>query len=224
MANRLLTGDFAYIPTGAGPLRIRLVDRFATAAETFMTNAWLVTPAADGTFSLSIPVPDTGTARYVIELPDRSLVSANIGVGPTLTIETLITANTVVQPQNVVQATVDSALTATVGTLSNLTTTAKTTAVAAINELRTSITSLSLGASGISDSVTGTATTWSSSKVSSEVGLVAATVPASTVRFISQTLTVGQQTQARTNIGALATTAAGDTEANLVALFETALV
>ena len=45
------------------------------------------------------------------------------------------------------------------------------------------------------------------------------------VRFdAAQTLTVAEQQQARTNIGAIATSAVGDTDTDFVALFEAALV
>ncbi len=121
-------------------------------------------------------------------------------------------------------------LTTAVGSLGSLTTTAKSSLVAAINEIAQA------AATGIDDGVTGAASTWSSTKISSEIsgavsGLVGgagaaldtlkelaaalgndpsfattiATQIANRVRYDeAQTLTSPQQAQARANIGAAA--------------------
>ena len=136
-------------------------------------------------------------------------------------------------------------LTAAVGSLGSLTTTAKSNLVAAINEIAQAAAS----ATGINDGVTSGAATWSSTKISSEIsgavsGLVggagtaldtlkeladalgndpsfAATIAtqiANRVRFdAAQTLTAPQQTQALANIGAQSAAAIGNPDRNLVA-------
>ena len=123
-------------------------------------------------------------------------------------------------------------LTAAVGSLGSLTTTAKSNLVAAINEIALAAAS----ATGIDDGVTSGASTWSSNKISSEIsGAVsdlvggagaaldtlnelaaalgndpsfAATIAAEVANRVrydaAQTLTSPQQTQARANIGAAA--------------------
>ena len=123
-------------------------------------------------------------------------------------------------------------LTTAVGSLGSLTTTAKSSLVAAINEIAQAAAS----ATGIDDGVTSGASTWSSTKISSEIsgavsGLVdgagaaldtlkelaaalgndpsfattIATQIANRVRYDeAQTLTSPQQAQARANIGAAA--------------------
>jgi hypothetical protein len=53
--------------------------------------------------------------------------------------------------------------------LSALTTTAKSNLVAAVNELKAAVDAASAGSAGIDDATTATTTTWSSSKVSSEL-------------------------------------------------------
>lgn len=137
--------------------------------------------------------------------------------------------------------------------LSGLTTTQKGNLVAAINEVRASVS----GAAGINDATTTTSSTWSSSKVSSEIttrlGALTAGAPtaldtldelanalgddanfAATITTAlgnrvrvdaAQTLTAAQQLQARSNIGAPASADFGDvTTLDLVATFQAALV
>lgn len=132
-------------------------------------------------------------------------------------------------------------LTTAVGSLESLTTTAKSSLVAAINEIVQAM--ASVNATWIDDSVTSGASTWSSSKVSSEIsgaisGLVAdalgsdhsfattiATQIANRVRFDDvQVLTAPQKAQACENIGAASLVAIGDPDRDLVAAYVAAKV
>jgi len=138
------------------------------------------------------------------------------------------------------------------GTLSSLTTTDKSSLVAAINELKTAI----LTAVAIDDIAIATTSTYSSSKIVSvldalkadirggadpaydtllelqqalqndQTGIAALTAAIDNrVRFDAvQTLTVPQQTQARANIGAVASSDIGDTNTDFVTIFNAALV
>lgn len=137
------------------------------------------------------------------------------------------------------------------GILSNLTTTDKSSLVAAINELKAAIVS----AAAIDDTQSSTTTTYSSSKVvalldalkadilggadpaydtllelqqalqNDQTGIAALTAAIDKrVRFdAAQTLTTAEQQQARTNIGAVAAADIGDTATDFVAIFEAAL-
>ena len=138
------------------------------------------------------------------------------------------------------------------GTLTLLSTTDKSSLVAAINELKSAI----VAAAAIDDSQVSTSTTYSSNKVvtlldalkadilggadpaydtllelqqalqNDQTG-IAALIAAidKRVRFdAAQTLTVPEQTQARSNIGAVAATDIGDTDTDFVAIFNAALV
>ena len=141
-------------------------------------------------------------------------------------------------------------LTAAVGSLGSLTTTAKSSLVAAVNEIAQAAASVTR----IDNGVTSGASTWSSSKISSEIsgavsGLVGsagaaldtlkeladalgndpsfattiATQIANRVRFDDvQTLTQPQMAQARANIGAQSAAAIGDPDRDLVAYYNTA--
>jgi hypothetical protein len=60
--------------------------------------------------------------------------------------------------------------------LNGLTTTAKTNLVAAINELKAGLDAAAGGAAGINDAATGSGSTWSSSKIASEISAAAAAV------------------------------------------------
>ena len=138
-----------------------------------------------------------------------------------------------------------------IGTLASLSTTDKTSLVAAINELKGAIGA----ATSIDDAQVGIATTYSSSKIvglldalkaeilggadaaydtlleiqqaiQSGDGSIAALLDAvnKRVRFdAAQTLTAAEQAQARTNIGAVAAADVGDTAFDFVAAFEGAL-
>lgn len=137
------------------------------------------------------------------------------------------------------------------GDKATLTTVNKSTLVAAINELQSSLS----GAAGISDTASDTSHTWSASKIIAELNAAKASIidgaPAAydtlleianklasddtatagmltainnRVRFdAAQPLTAPQQLQARTNIGAVASSDIGNTETNFVTTFEAAL-
>lgn len=138
------------------------------------------------------------------------------------------------------------------GTLTALTTTDKSSLVAAINELKAAIVTAVM----IDDLQVSTTTTYSSNKVvtlldalkadilggadpaydtllelqqalqNDQSGIAALTSAIDKrVRFdAAQTLTVLEQQQARTNIGAIAATDIGDVATDFVAIFEAALV
>ncbi|MCP9495895.1 MAG: hypothetical protein MSG64_15710 [Pyrinomonadaceae bacterium MAG19_C2-C3] len=150
-------------------------------------------------------------------------------------------------------------LRAAIGALSGLTTTDKSSLVAAVNEVKAGI---GTGGSGstIDDANTATTTTYSSSKITAVVANVKAEVKTEILGGASaaydtlaeiqalmdadntetssiltalgnrvradaaQGLTAAQQLQARANIAAVATDDVGNTDTNLVALFEAALI
>lgn len=137
------------------------------------------------------------------------------------------------------------------GALASLTTTDKSSLVAAINELQAAVTN----GAGIDDANVALTTTYSSSKIVSLLDTLKAEILGGAdaaydtlleiqqllqdgttgldallaavnnrVRFDApQTLTVPEQTQARSNIGAVATTDVGNTDTDFVAIFEAAL-
>ena len=141
---------------------------------------------------------------------------------------------------------------ATAGNLAGLSTTDKSSLVAAINELKSAI----ITAVAIDDLQVSTTTTYSSNKVvtlldalkadilggadpaydtllelqqalqNDQTGIAALTAAIDKrVRFdAAQTLTVPEQQQARDNIGAVAATDIGDVSTDFVAIFNAALV
>ena len=143
-------------------------------------------------------------------------------------------------------------LTTAVGSLGSLTTTAKSSLVAAINEIAQAAAS----ATGIDDGVTSGASTWSSNKISSEIsGAVSdlvggagaaldtlnelaaalgndpsfattiATQIANRVRYDeAQVLTAPQKAQACDNIGAASLVATGDLDRDFAAAYTAAKV
>ena len=143
-------------------------------------------------------------------------------------------------------------LTTAVGSLGSLTTTAKSSLVAAINEIAQAAAS----ATGIDDGVTGASSTWSSNKISSEIsGAISdlvggagaaldtlkeladalgndpsfattiATQIANRVRFDDvQVLTAPQKAQACDNIGAASLAVTGDLDRDFAAAYTAAKV
>ena len=141
---------------------------------------------------------------------------------------------------------------ATAGNLASLSTTDKSSLVAAINELKAAV----LSATAIDDNQIATSTTYSSNKIVSlldalkadilggadpaydtllelqqalqndQSGIAAITAAIDKrVRFdAAQTLTVAEQAQALANIGAVAASDIGDTATDFVAIFNAALV
>jgi capsid protein len=137
------------------------------------------------------------------------------------------------------------------GTLASLTTTDKSSLVAAINELQSAV----LSGTGIDDANVALTTTYSSSKIVTLLDTLKAEILGGAdaaydtlveiqqllqdgtsgldallaavnnrVRFdAAQTLTVIEQQQARENIGAIALAAIGDADTDFVAVFEGAL-
>ena len=138
------------------------------------------------------------------------------------------------------------------GTLASLTTTDKSSLVAAINELQSAV----LSGTGIDDANVALTTTYSSTKIVTLLDTLKAEILGGAdaaydtlveiqqllqdgtsgldallaainnrVRFdAAQTLTVIEQQQARSNIGAIELTAIGDDDTAFVAVFEGALV
>jgi len=138
------------------------------------------------------------------------------------------------------------------GNLANLSTTDKSSLVAAINELQAAVVSSAV----IDDAQVATTSTYSSSKIVSLLDALKAEILGGAdaaydtlveiqqllqngtsgldallaavnnrVRFdAAQTLTVPEQTQARSNIGAVAAVDIGNTDTDFVAVFEGALV
>lgn len=139
--------------------------------------------------------------------------------------------------------------------LSSLTTTAKSSLVAALNELKAAIDAADGAA--ISDTTTTTTTTWSSSKINTQItNAIAAVINSAPTALdtldelaaalgddanfsatvttalgnrvrtdtASQGLNSTQQSNARTNIGAVSSSDVGDTTTNFVTTFEAGLL
>jgi hypothetical protein len=138
--------------------------------------------------------------------------------------------------------------------LSGLTTTAKSSLVAALNELQQAVqAAASSGGAAINDATSTTTTTWSSSKIGQAISAATSALVDSSPAALdtlkelaaalgndanfsatittalgnrvrvdaAQTLTTGQQAQARTNIGAASAADVGDTSTDFAAYYAT---
>lgn len=112
MTTRIITGCI-YHPVGGAPwasgqVIFYLESFFANGAYTYPTEVYTVTTAADGTFTTSVAVPDTGTAYYRCGLPDGSNFSFNIGAGAAVALNDLIAITTAPVTPSALQLLIDA--------------------------------------------------------------------------------------------------------------------
>lgn len=113
MATRTVSGTI-YHPGGStawasASVKFRLVNYFATASLSYPTEQYTATTASDGTFSVALAVPDSGTAIYECTLPDNSAFQFAIASGAATTLEALIaSAQSTGTAQNTVQTAIDA--------------------------------------------------------------------------------------------------------------------
>lgn len=113
MGTRAITGTIYHpgsnTPWADASVLFRLINPFATASESYPTEQVAVTTESDGTFSVELAVPDTGTARYECRLPDWRAFQFSLASGAATTLETLINAaGSSGVPQNTVQTAIDT--------------------------------------------------------------------------------------------------------------------
>lgn len=113
MTTRTVTGTI-YHPGGStawvgAVVRFRLAVRFATASLSYPAENVPVTTDSNGAFSVTLAVPDSGTAQWQCELPDGSSFQFALASGAATTLEALISAaaSTSVD-QNTVQTAIDA--------------------------------------------------------------------------------------------------------------------
>lgn len=88
MTARTITGTLPTYPRST--VRFRQRSIFLTASATYLSGEYSATCDSTGAFSIAVPVPDSGTVAYLIELPDGTAVGVNLGAGLATTLEALL--------------------------------------------------------------------------------------------------------------------------------------
>lgn len=71
-------------------MRFRQTQPFLLASATYLSAEYGAATDASGAFAISVPVPDTGTVAYLIELPDGTAAAVHLGSGAATTLELLL--------------------------------------------------------------------------------------------------------------------------------------
>lgn len=111
MATRTVTGTLYHLDGTAwenGVVKFALVEPFQTATETYPKEEHSETADSNGAISITLGVPDTGTAKYRIELPDGKKYIVYLASGAATTLESLLTIAGSAVAQDAVQTIVDA--------------------------------------------------------------------------------------------------------------------
>ena len=123
MGTRTVTGTVYHLdnsPWDDGEVKFTLLEPFETATETYPRETHTETLDVNGEFSITLAVPDTGTAYYKVELPDGNSYKFYLEAGAATTLESLLTIAGSEVDQDAVQTLIDAN---NVLTITNVTTT-----------------------------------------------------------------------------------------------------
>lgn len=93
MPTRTVTGTCRHVDgTGwaSGVVKFHLITAFETTTEVYPQEVFSETLDANGAFSITLGVPDTGSASYVIITPDNAAYSVSLADGAATTLQALL--------------------------------------------------------------------------------------------------------------------------------------
>jgi hypothetical protein len=111
MPTRTVTGTILHNDGSAwagGVIRFILKHPFQTSTETYPIDTHEEILDTSGQFSITLGVPDTGTAEYYIIIPDGKKYKVNLEDGAATTLESLLTIAGSVIAQDAVQTLIDA--------------------------------------------------------------------------------------------------------------------
>jgi hypothetical protein len=111
MSTRTITGTIRHnddTPWAGGIVKFRLMEAFETATEVYPKETHAETLDAAGQFSITLAVPDTGTAHYFIITPDGAQYECYIEDGPPTDLMTLLLIAGSEVSQDAVQTLIDA--------------------------------------------------------------------------------------------------------------------
>ena len=95
-------------PWAAGVVKFSLLNPFETSTEVYPAETHSETLDAQGAFSITLGVPDTGTALYKIHTPDNLAYTVYLADGAATTLMSLLTLASTQVEQNAVQTLIDA--------------------------------------------------------------------------------------------------------------------
>lgn len=93
MTTRTVTGTVYHIDGTAwsgGVIKFILTEPFETSTEVYPRETHSETLDANGQFSITLGVPDTGYASYIIRTPDSADYKVNLASGAATTLVALL--------------------------------------------------------------------------------------------------------------------------------------
>jgi hypothetical protein len=111
MPVRTVTGTIYHADGSAwasGTIKFNLLEPFETSTEVYPKETHSETLDANGAFSITLGVPDSGTASYLIETPDSKQYSVYIASGAATDLVTLLTIASAAVAQDAVQTLIDA--------------------------------------------------------------------------------------------------------------------
>jgi hypothetical protein len=93
MGTRTVTGTINHLdgtPWAAGVIKFTLLEPFETSTEVYPKESHSETLDASGEFSITLGVPDTGTAKYQITTPDNGNYTVYLASGAATDLQTLL--------------------------------------------------------------------------------------------------------------------------------------
>src|SRR4030042_582165 len=111
MGTRTVTGTVFHLdgtPWASGKVKFELLKAFETSTEVYPVETHIETLDVNGQFSITLGIPDTGTAYYKVETPDGLTYKFYLAAGAPTTLETLLTIAGSPIDQNALQTLIDT--------------------------------------------------------------------------------------------------------------------
>ncbi len=111
MGTRTVTGTIKHVDGivwAGGIVKFQLLEPFETASEVQPEETHSETLDANGALTIALAVPDSGTASYLITLPDSNAYHVYLGAGAPTDLMTLITISSSEVAQDAVQTLIDA--------------------------------------------------------------------------------------------------------------------
>lgn len=93
---------------------ILLTDFLSSAGTLYVSGVYEIALGSDGTFTATLPVPDTGTATYDIVISGYDTTRVNLATGDAITLATLLNVAAASGEQDALQNLIDAEQTATI--------------------------------------------------------------------------------------------------------------
>jgi hypothetical protein len=124
MGTRTITGTVQKMdgtPWEKGVVKFRYVASFVTAGTVQPKDEKSKVLDANGYFSITLIMPDTGTVDVEITTPDNATKNVNLAAGPDTDLQTILASQDAPVDQNAIQTVIDAANLTTIRTVTGAT-------------------------------------------------------------------------------------------------------